>query len=83
MGDKGLQSANWLFKRDHHYEIVKLLVEAGQGVDVEYDGKTALFLAVEIRHTDIVKYLAEKGAEAEVKYEGKTALHLAVEKGSR
>ncbi len=62
-----------------HYEIVRLLVEAGAGVNEKnLDGATALIKAVQGGHLAVVNLLIEAGADVNLKDEaGSNALFLA------
>ena len=65
-------------------EVVRILSEAGADVNAKYDGKTALYMAVENSGgrwvtsgtVKIIRGLSEAGADVNAKYDGKTALHV-------
>ena len=53
------------------------MISNGADVDTEFEGKTVLYRAAEIRKLRMVEILAKKGAKLDAVYEGKTAIFAA------
>jgi ankyrin repeat protein len=70
--------------RDGDIVSIKLLIEQG-GTDVNrenWNGRTALFYAIDDKRVDICKFLLDHGAAVNKKYCGTTPLMLAIFKDS-
>lgn len=64
-----------------HFEIVKLLVEAGVNINkLSSDGVGPLYRAIDNNHTEVAHYLVEKGAKMvmSTKYRDKSPLFLVI-----
>jgi hypothetical protein len=70
--------------KNHHWEIVKLLVDAKARLNdcVQNNGNTSLHFAAMAGNSGMVKWLLEKGADMQIKNsEGKMPLHCAADSG--